>query len=80
MKKVLSFGGFCIVLIGLLAFSLQSSGKLTDSEERNALILADEQAMGDTVNCCTGTGCNGAYCGYFVLAGTTDRIPAYWER
>ena len=41
MKKVLSFGGFCIVLIGLLAFSLQSTGKLTDSEERNALILAD---------------------------------------
>ena len=45
MKKVLSFGGFCIVLIGLLAFSLQSTGKLTDSEERNALILATPQEM-----------------------------------
>lgn len=80
MKKRISLVSGCIILIGFLTFSLQSTGKLTSSEEQNVLILAEEQVTADTVNCCTGSNCNGAHCGYFVLDGTTDKIHAYWER
>ncbi len=79
MKKVLSLVGSAIILGGFLAFSLQSTGKLTSTEECNAVVLAEEQLTGDTVNCCTGPNCIGQYCGYFVPAGTHDKIPAYYE-
>lgn len=52
---------------------------ITSTEECNAVVLAEEQLTGDTVNCCTGPNCIGQYCGYFVPAGTHDKIPAYYE-
>lgn len=80
MKKAMSIIGSVIILGGFLIYSLQSTGKLTSSEECNAVVLAEEQLTGDTVNCCTATNCKGTYCGYFVLDGTKDKIPAYWEK
>ena len=43
MKKVLPLIGSAIILGGFLAFSLQSTGKLTSTEECNAVVLAEEQ-------------------------------------
>lgn len=77
MKKVLSLIGSAIILGSFLAYSLQSTGKLTSAEECNAVVLAEEQLTGDTISCCSG--CNGRYCGYFVQAGTHDEIPVYYE-
>lgn len=80
MKKALSLIGSAIILGSFLTYSLQSTGKLSSTEECNAVVLAEEQLTGDTVNCCTGNNCTGQYCGYFVPAGTHDKIPAYYER
>lgn len=77
MKKVLSLVGSAIILGGFLAFSLQSTGKLTSTEECNAVVLAEEQVTGDTITCCSG--CDGRYCGYFVQEGSTDKMRVYYE-
>ena len=77
MKKVLPLIGSAIILGGFLAFSLQSTGKLTSTEECNAVVLADEELTGDTITCCSG--CNGRYCGYFVPDGSSDKIRVYYE-
>ena len=59
MKKVLPLIGSAIILGGFLAFSLQSKGKLTSTEECNAVVLAEEQLKGDKITCCSGY--NGRY-------------------
>ncbi len=77
MKKVLSLMGSAIILGAFLTFSLKSTGKLTSTEECNAVVLAEEQLTGDTINCCSS--CHGHYCGYFVLEGSTDKLRVYYE-
>ena len=79
MKKAISIIGSVIILGGFLIYSLQSTGKLTSSEECNAVVLAEEQLTGDTVNCCVGKNCTGPHCGYFILDGSSSKIDAYWE-
>ncbi len=78
MKKVLSLIGSAIILGGFLAYSLQSTGKLTSTEECNAVVLAEEQLTGDTITCCSG--CDGRFCGYFIPEGSSTEIPVYYER
>lgn len=74
MKKILSSIGVVILALSLGAYSLQSNGQMTNSEQMNATMLSDGvyQSAARDFNCCSK--CKGAFCGIFIHE-TGDTLP-----
>lgn len=74
MKKIYSFIAVGFFALCMSVYSIQSNGKMTSTEQANALMLSDDayQTNATSFECCSD--CEGRFCGIFIHE-TGDTLP-----